>query len=148
MKRNDALANTTGGTQLMPYSHGKLIPLAYSLLSAGPAVEMTDDGYALLDVNALITGGREGWLSFIVTGDSMRADILPGYIVFCDSYAEPQNGDTVAVNINGENCIKIFERTERRLRLVPKNGDFPSREVTPDDSLHILGVVRRHLAMY
>lgn len=132
----------------MPHSSSAPIPLAHSLLSAGPAVEICEDGYALLDVNQLITGGREGWMSFIVTGDSMRDDILPGYIVFIDSFAEPKNGDTVAVNINGQNCIKIFERTEHRLTLVPKNGDFQPREVTPDDSLHVLGVVRRHLAMY
>ncbi len=132
----------------MSYSTSVAIPLAHSLLSAGPAIEICDDGYALLDVNFLITGGREGYIAFIVTGDSMRDDILPGYIVFVDTLAEPKNGDTIAVNINGQNCIKIFERTDYKLRLVPKNCDYPVREVKASDLLHILGVVRRHLAIY
>lgn len=130
----------------MSHSHRR-IPLAHSLLSAGAAVEI-DDGYALLDVNALITQGRDDFLAFVVTGDSMREDILPGNIVFIDPHREPQNGDVVAVNINGANCIKIFEREHQRLYLVPKNGDFAPREVKPSDNFHLLGVVTSHLAVY
>lgn len=131
----------------MPNSH-RAIPLAFSFLSAGHAVEIQDDGYALLDVNELISGGREGFLAFIVTGDSMRGDILPGYIVFIDPNREPRNGDTVAVSINGETCIKVFERTATQLYLVPKNADYQAREVRPSDTLHILGVVTSHLSVY
>lgn len=131
----------------MPTSH-KAIPLAYSLLAAGPAVELHDDGYVLLDTNQLLTGGREGCLAFIVTGDSMRDDIQPGYIIVIDPNKEPKNGDAVAVSINNETCVKIFERTEQRLYLVPKNGDYPTREVKASDSLHILGVVTGHISIY
>ena len=131
----------------MPTSQ-QAIPLALSLLSAGPAVELHDDGYVLLDTNLLLTGGRDGCLAFIVTGDSMRDDIQPGYVVVIDPNREPRNGDAVAVCINNETCVKIFEREQQRLYLVPKNGEYPTREVRADDSLHILGVVVGHLAIY
>lgn len=123
------------------------IPIAFSLLSAGHAVEI-DDGYTLLDTNALLTKGRDGCLAFIVTGDSMREGLLPGFIVVIDPNREPRNGDAVAVSVNNELCVKIFERQAQRLYLVPQNGDYPVREVRPVDALHILGVVTGHLALY
>lgn len=131
----------------MSRSLSRQIPLAFSLLSAGPAAQV-DDGYSLLDLNALVTQGREGCLAFVVTGDSMRDDILPGYIVFIDPNREPRNGSTVAVSVNNETCIKLFEREQQRLYLVPKNGEFPTKEVKPSDNFHILGVVTSHLAVY
>ena len=123
------------------------IPLAYSLLSAGSAIEVCDD-YKLLDLNFLLTGGRDSFVAFIVTGDSMRPDIFPGNIVFVDTAAEPRTGDTVVVNVNGENCVKVLEHTARQLYLVPKNGEYPTLEVKPTDSFHILGVVKGHFAIY
>lgn len=147
-RRSSGLNKSFDGViNVMPHTSGKRIPLAYSLLSAGAAIEITDDGYALLDVNALLTGGREGCIAFVVTGDSMREDILPGYIVFIDTLSEPRNGDTVAINVNGQNCIKVFEH-KQGLRLVPKNGDYPTYEVQPSDATHVLGVVRGHVAVY
>lgn len=123
------------------------IPLADSLLSAGHAVEIAD-GYALLDINELLTGGREGCLALVVTGESMKEDIFPGSIVVIDPHKEPQNGDAVAVSINNETCVKLFERHKQRLYLVPKNPDYPVREVKATDALHILGVVLSHFAVY
>jgi SOS-response transcriptional repressor LexA len=131
----------------MNHTRSRQIPLAFALLPAGNAVEVCDDGYGMLDVNFLICGDRECF-AFVVTGDSMRDDIQHGNIVFIDPNVEPKNGDTVAVSINGANCIKIFERTDRRLYLVPKNGDFPTCEVRPSDIFHVLGVVKAHLAMH
>jgi SOS-response transcriptional repressor LexA len=132
----------------MSKSHGKLIPLAFATLSAGsPAPH--DDGYALLDLNEMLTGGHEGSvIAYVVTGESMREDILPGYIVFINTFREPRNGDTVAVSINNETCIKIFERDRHRLYLVPKNDGFPTREIRPTDTFHLIGVVTSHLAVY
>lgn len=147
-KRTSGLPNITiKGVPIMSRSRSNPIPLAYSLLSAGPGA-IVDEEYALLDLNALVTGGRDGCVAFVVTGDSMRADILPGYIVIVDTYREPKNGDTVVVNVNDQNCVKIFEHQTRGLYLVPKNGDFPTREVKPTDKFHVLGVLRSHIAVY
>ena len=130
----------------MPHSR-KRIPLAHSLLSAGASLEIGDD-YSLLDVNDLICRGRDDFLVFVVTGDSMREDIQPGYLVFVNALKEPENGDTVAVSINNETCIKIFQRHGGHLYLVPKNSEYEPRRVYPTDNLYVMGVVRGHLAVY
>lgn len=123
------------------------IPLAQSFISAGPAVEIGDD-YALLDVNEHITRGREGFVAFVVTGDSMVDHIHPDNLVFVDTNVEARNGDIVAADVNGLTCIKIFRHSMRGLYLVSKNADYQPRQITAKDSFHILGVVRGHLAMY
>jgi DNA polymerase V len=148
-KRTSGWPNLIKGEiiELMPHSATARIPLAHSLLSAGPAVEITDDGHTMLDVNALIARNRK-CLALVVTGDSMRPDIHPGYIVFIDPTLRPRNGDTVVASVNGETCVKVFEQLHCGLFLVPKNADFPTKEVQPSDRFHILGVVKAHLCVY
>jgi DNA polymerase V len=122
----------------------KKIPVALSSLSAGAPEEITDD-YELLDVNDLITGGREGIVSYRVDGDSMREDIKHGDFVFVDPYCEPQTGDTIVSRINGKNNIKIYEKNNNGLFLVPKNKDYKPQKISKLDDFHILGVVLWHL---
>lgn len=130
--------------KLMPHST-HAIPLALSLLPAGNAFEVSED-FELLDVNKLITGDREGFVCFIVDGTSMVPFIQQGNLVFVDTWATPKNGDVIVSNVNGCNSVKVFEQSNRGLFLVPKNGEFPEREITPKDSFHVVGVVRAHLA--
>lgn len=125
----------------------KLVPLAYSLLSAGDAAEVSDD-YELLDINEMITKGREGFIAYPITGDSMIAGIQPGSVVFVDPYCEPKNGDIVACCVNGRNNVKIFKRTSTHLYLVSANKKYSPKEVTARDSFHVLGVVRGNLTLY
>lgn len=129
-----------------PHSKRKM-PLAYSMLAAGEAVEMSDD-YQLLDVSELITNGRENVVAYVVTGDSMVEFIRNGNIVFVESGREPQNGDIVASCVNGLYCVKIFQRGTNGLFLVSANKKYLPREVKPTDSFHILGVIKAHLAVY
>ena len=121
------------------------IPLALSLLSAGVGYEVSED-WEPLDINALITGNREGFIAFIVDGTSMVPSIRAGDLVFVDTWAIPKNGDTIVSNVNGQNNVKVFEDGNRGLFLVPKNGDFPERKITERDAFRIVGVVRAHLA--
>ena len=131
---------------MMPYSR-KRTPLATSMLSAGPAFEVSDD-HQMIDIAELVTNGREGFVAFIVDGDSMVDEIRPGSIVFVDTWAEPRNGDIVATVVNGCNSVKIFQRDTHGLHLVPKNPEHPPRTVQPTDALHILGVVRGSLFLF
>lgn len=131
---------------LVTHSKAK-IPTALSFISAGPAVEIGED-FHMLDVNELITRGREGFIAFEVTGDSMVGHIHPGNLVFVDTWAEPRNGDVVASNINGATCVKYFHRSDRGLYLVSANRSYSPREITRRDAFSILGVVRGHLALY
>lgn len=123
------------------------IPMALSYLSAGEASETTDD-YELLDINELITGGKEGMVSYKVTGDSMLEYIKPGYIVFVDPYQEPKNGDIIVSRVNGKNNVKIFKASDNGLYLVSANKTYPPKKITKVDDFHILGVVKGHLAVY
>lgn len=135
-----------GFVSLNPHEESK-IPLALSMISAGAASEVVED-FCLIDVNSLITGGREGFIAFEVTGESMVDYIHPGNIVFCDTWAEPQNGDAVACDVDGATCVKIFERRKTGLFLVSANRDYPERQITARDGLRILGVVKAHLALH
>ena len=131
--------------QVRTHSELNPIPLAQSLLSAGEAFEISED-YDLLDVNFAITKGRDGFIAFPVTGESMLPHIRNGDIVFVDTWAVPRNGDTVVANVNGQNNIKVFQQTHCELYLVPKNGDYRTRQIKDTDTLYIVGVVRAHLA--
>jgi phage repressor protein C with HTH and peptisase S24 domain len=102
-----------------------------------------DESFQLLDINALVTGGREGFAAFEVTGDSMVDHIHAGYLVFVDTWAEPRNGDIVAAVVNGLTCIKIFQQSTRGLYLVSANTECP-----PANILDVLGVVSASLVVY
>lgn len=125
----------------------KQIPLAASMISAGAGLEISEE-YDLLDINYLITNGREGFISFTVTGNSMIDSIRPGDIVFVDTWAQPTNGNIVAACVNGLTCIKIYENKPTGLYLVSANKSYEPRRVTARDSLHVYGVVRGSLALY
>jgi DNA polymerase V len=127
-------------------SHRK-IPLAISLLSAGVAVEVSDD-FELLDVNDLICRGRDGFVAFMVTGDSMVDFIHPGYLVFVDTYCEPKNGDIIVAAVDGKNCVKYFQHKGNGLYLVSQNPNYKPVRVCESDDFTVVGVVRGHLAIY
>lgn len=131
---------------LAPRSH-RTVPIADNFIAAGAAVEI-GDSHTLLDVNALITRGRDGFIAFEVTGDSMIDHIRPGNIIFVDTWAEARNGDVVAATVNGLTCVKILQRSTRGLYLVSANADYTPREITARDTFAVLGVVRGHLALY
>lgn len=125
----------------------RTLPLAYSLLPAGDAVELSDDGFQL-DLNALITNGREGFIAFTITGDSMLESIRPGDIVIVDTWREPKNGDVIVASVNGQNCIKLFQNDRRGLYLVSSNSQYRPKEIRPSDRFNVIGVVRGHVALY
>lgn len=124
-----------------------LLPMYQSYLSAGPAVEITED-HALVDVAEMVTKGREGFALCQITGESMMSVIPPGAIVFIDTFAEPRNGSIVAASINGLVCVKEFRVKERKLYLVPTNHTYPTREVRETDSFHIIGVIKGCLSLF
>lgn len=131
-------------TQHIATHSQQTIPLAYSLISAGPASEVGED-FKLLDVCALITGNREGFIAYEVTGVSGVPTIRHGALVFIDTWAEPQNGNVIAAMVNGLVCVKIFRHSPRGLYLVSKNPDYKPRKVTADDAFTVLGVVKFQL---
>jgi SOS-response transcriptional repressor LexA len=123
------------------------IPMTNSYISAGNTAIEAGDDFFLLDINKLVTGGREGFVAFEVTGDSNVPDIRPGNIIFVDTWAVPKNGDIIAATINGLTCVKEFEFTQQGLYLVSKNRKYPPRKVRPEDDFSVLGVYCGHLVV-
>jgi SOS-response transcriptional repressor LexA len=107
-----------------------------------------DDSHDLLDVNHLITHGRESFLSFQIDGDSMVEEIPPSSFVFVDTAEQPQNGSIIAVLVNGRHSVKIFEQKRHGIRLVAANGQHLPQEVKESDTFHVLGVIQAHLVLH
>jgi DNA polymerase V len=89
----------------------------------------------------MICGNREGFVAYFITGDSMIERIRPGDLVVVDTLREPQSGDTVVAHLNGANSVKIFQRSQARLYLVPNNVEYERQEIKPTDDFTVLGVV-------
>ena len=76
-----------------------------------------------------------------VKGDSMRDDgIFDGDLVAVKRTREAHNGQVVVARIDGEITIKRFEQTKTRIRLLPRNPDYPPIEVPPGSDFAIEGL--------
>lgn len=93
-----------------------------------------------IDLNALF--GGESSLLIRIRGESMLDTIRDGDWVLINKSRRPVSGNIVLAQLGDAFTVKIFETDERRgLRLAPKNGHFPTRDVTEDDEFQIVGVV-------
>ena len=76
-----------------------------------------------------------------VKGDSMRDDgIFDGDLVAVKRTNEARSGQVVVARIDGEITIKRFEQTKTRIRLLPRNPDYPPIEVPPGSDFAIEGL--------
>ncbi len=125
----------------------RTIPMAQTKIAAGIAVEIADEHYPL-DVNELITGGRDGFAAYEVTGDSGADEIPHGCMVFVDTTAAPKQGQPIAVLLNGLTCVKKFSNSGRGLYLISANTAYRPVEIKPQDSFRVLGVVKSHLILH
>ncbi len=76
-----------------------------------------------------------------VKGDSMRDDgIFDGDLVAVKRGSEARNGQVVVARIDGEITIKRFEQTRTRIRLLPRNPDYPPIEVQAGSDFAIEGL--------
>jgi repressor LexA len=76
-----------------------------------------------------------------VKGDSMRDDgIFDGDLVAVRRASEARNGQVVVARIDGEITIKRLERTRTRIRLLPRNPEYPAIDVRAGQDFAIEGV--------
>jgi repressor LexA len=76
-----------------------------------------------------------------VKGDSMRDDgIFDGDLVAVKRTSEAHNGQTVVARVDGEITIKRLKVTRDRIRLLPRNPDYPPIDVLQDADFAIEGV--------
>lgn len=127
------------GRTLAPQSK-RLMPKSYSPLSAGEFAESADD-YEFVDLNELITSGKEGFGIYIIDGDSMVECIPAGSFVVVSPDRVPEKGDIIVSSVNGKNNIKYYEPANNGLFLVPANPKYKKIHVTDRDNFTCLGVV-------
>lgn len=120
------------------------IPALLARIPAGEPLMLSDDLEAV-DLNTLLTAGAPSPVILKVEGQSMCEEIPDQSWVIVSRDLQPEIGDIVVAELNGEMTLKRLEEDEwqgeRRLRLVPSNGNMPAKEVKPHDSLRILAVV-------
>lgn len=77
-----------------------------------------------------------------VQGDSMRDDgILDGDLVAVRRASEARSGQTVVARLDDEITIKRLQvEADGRIRLLPRNPDFPPIEIAPGQDFAIEGV--------
>ncbi len=79
---------------------------------------------------------------FRLSGDCLRGEGLrKGDLLIVDAAnTEPQDGEIVAVRLNGEETAKCFFRVGKRIELRPASPGYDTIVVTDKDELEIMGV--------
>ena len=131
-------------SRMKPYdSHsdeGRLpLPVLGQVAAGAPiGADIGSDRQVLLD-RALFSVKPDYLLK--VKGDSMRDDgIFDGDLVAVKRTNEARSGQVVVARIDGEITIKRFEQTKTRIRLLPRNPDYPPIEVPPGSDFAIEGL--------
>ncbi|MDR2108945.1 MAG: helix-turn-helix domain-containing protein [Coriobacteriales bacterium] len=124
----------------------------YGVIAAGEPIEMIE-AIDEMEVPVSRIGGHTEYYFLVVRGDSMNNEILDGSYVLIDPNAEVHNGDTVAVNVNGDDAtLKIWHKTANSVILSPnstnpEHKDLVIDETSPDaPNLRVLG--KKVWAMY
>jgi DNA polymerase V len=119
-----------------------LCPIYPGGVSAGfpsPAEDYTD---RKLDLNELLIHNQAATFFVRVDGDSMiNAGIQHNDILVVDRSREAVNNDIVIAILDGELTVKRLVRNSSQCRLVAENPDYPSIEISRDDTCEIWGVV-------
>ena len=122
-------------------SHCLKIPLFSEAVSAGFPSPAQDYIEKTLDLNELCIKRPAVTFFVRVEGDSMvQAGIYAGDILVVDRSVTAEHRDTVIVAIHGEMTVKELE-LRPKVRLVPRNPDYPVIEIPEGTALDIFGVV-------
>jgi DNA polymerase V len=116
------------------------IPALLARIPAGEPLMLSDELEAV-DLNTLLTQNCPNALILKVEGDSMCPEIEDGSWIVVSRDLEAKPGDIVVASLNGEHTLKRLERSNRKLYLVPNNGDMPKKEIKPKDDFNVLAVV-------
>ena len=122
-------------------SHCLKIPLVSEAVSAGFPSPAQDYSEKTLDLNELCIKRPAATFFVRVEGNSMiQAGIYAGDILVVDRSVIAEHRDTVIVAIHGEMTVKELE-LRPKVRLVPRNPDYPVIEIPEGTALDIFGVV-------
>lgn len=116
------------------------IPFVSVGVPAGDAAEVFAE-LRRVDLNELVTGGKEGFFTVSIVGDSMETEIRHGDLVVVNTNLSPNFGDVVVVSVNGAYTVKIYQPFRNGLHLVAANKQYQTRTITKKDSCEVFGVV-------
>lgn len=112
-----------------------------NLLSKNSSISDSSLSEDLLDVADLITGGREGILSFTINGNSAVEEIKQGCIVFVDAFQRPKPDDLILWKSGKKNCVRRFDAPQSGLYLL-------GSEKSPKTDSRVKGVIIAHLTFH
>lgn len=82
-----------------------------------------------------------------VSGDSMaEAGIMPGDLVIVEKGREPQSGDIILAQVDGEWTMKYFSKRGGRILLEAANEKYPP--IRPREELRVGGVITAVIRKY
>lgn len=122
------------------------IPMVGSIQAGFPTPEEEIRSDVISMDEYLITKPDSSFL-LEVSGDSMiDAGIMDGDLVIVERGREPQNGDVVIAEVDGNWTLKYFQRQGKQIVLVAANPKYP--DIKPKADLHIGGVVTAVIRKY
>lgn len=118
------------------------LPLLARPVAAGfpsPADDFIEEE---IDLQRLLIVNRPATYLVRVAGDSMVAKgLFDGDLAVVDRSLEPQNGDVVMVDVDGERSFKVWQRQARRVTLSFANPRYPTFALSPGAVIEVWGVV-------
>jgi DNA polymerase V len=118
------------------------LPLFASRVPAGFPSPADDYVESRLDLNELLIQRREATYFLRVKGDSMQgAGIHPGDLIVVDRSINPEDGNVVVAEVDGELTIKRLRLGAGNPELHPENPAYPVIRFKEGQELRIWGVV-------
>jgi DNA polymerase V len=118
------------------------LPLLARPVAAGfpsPADDFIEEE---IDLQRLLIFNRPATFLVRVAGDSMVGKgLFDGDLAVVDRSLEPQNGDVVMVDVDGERSFKVWQRQARRVTLSFANPRYPIFAMSPGAVIEVWGVV-------
>jgi len=135
-------------------SGGKISPTAnffglnlYGQVPAGFPVPGPDEQAELMSLDDYLVEHPNRTFLLKVSGDSLKnAGILPNDLVLIERGESSKNGQIVLANVDREWTLKIFEKLQGKVRLLPANPKYPP--IVPKAELLIYGVVKGVIRKY
>ena len=118
------------------------LPLLARPVAAGFPSPADDFMEEEIDQQRLLIVNRPATFLVRVAGDSMiTKGLFDGDLAVVDRSLEPQNGDIVMVDVDGERSFKVWQRRARRISLTFANPRYPTFALSPDAVIEVWGVV-------
>lgn len=118
----------------------KFILLASASIPAGEPESVCTE-FERFNFHEHITGGRDEVYTVRAIGDSMETEIRNGDLLVVNRNLLPKSGDIIIASVNDAFTVKVFQRNQSGLYLVPRNENYQPQIITRKDDFEVFGVV-------